>query len=500
MALLEYLTLGLNTACGFNNLIYCFAGVFIGTLIGVLPGIGPPGAIAILLPMSFGISPASAIIMLAGIYYGSQYGGTITSVLVNIPGESSSVVTCLDGYKMARMGRAGPALSIAAFGSFIAGTASIFFLIFLAVPLSAVTLKFGPPEYAAVMVLGLTIVTYLAHGSTLKAIIMALLGVGLSQIGTDLISGRLRFTFGLMELEKGIDLIPLAMGLFGIAEILIAMEEPSKREILKTKARDLFPSSDDWKASTGPIWRGTILGFFVGMLPGGGAVISSFVSYALEKKLSRHPEKFGTGIIEGVAGPESANNSATVGAFIPLFALGIPSNAVTALLLGALMIHGLQPGPMILRQNPEIFWGTAMSMYFGNVFLLILNIPIIGLWVRILKISRPILFPIIILFCIIGSYAVNNSVFDVFVMFGFGIIGYLFRKLHYEPAPLILAFVLTPMLEDALRQSLIISEGSFLIFFYRPIAGVVIITTFFLLFASSFSYLKRLKGTWTKAS
>jgi len=498
MGFIDSLTLGWELASNIDNLIYCFIGVFTGTLIGVLPGIGPPGAIALLLPISFGINPVSAIIMLAGIYYGASYGGSTTSILVNIPGESASVVTCLDGYKMARQGRAGPALGISAFGSFIAGTLGVIFLMLLAVPLSTIALQFGPPEYVALMILGLTIVTYLAHGSILKAIIMATFGIALSQIGTDLITGRLRFTFGIMELEDGIGLVPLVMGLFGIGEVLTSMEEAREVDVLKRKIKGLLPNLKDWKDSIGAILRGTFVGFFLGILPGGGAVLSSFLAYAVEKKVSKYPEKFGTGVIEGVAGPESANNSATAGAFIPLFTLGIPSNAVTALLLGALMIHGMQPGPMLLRQNPEIFWGTIISMYIGNVMLLILNLPLIGLWVKVLKIPPRILFPFIFFFCIIGSYSENNSVFDVCVMLFFGLVGYLFRKFKYEPAPLVLAFILTPMLENALRQSLIISEGSFSIFFSRPIAGVALSIALLLLLSPFLPYLNRRREVISK--
>lgn len=488
---MDSLALGCSIAFNVNNLIYCFVGVFTGTLIGVLPGIGPPGAIALLLPLSFGINPVSAIIMLAGIYYGASYGGSTTSILVNIPGESASVVTCLDGYQMARQGRAGPALGISAFGSFISGTFGVLFLMLLAGPLSTVALRFGPPEYVALMILGLTIVTYLAHGSMLKAIIMAVFGIAISQIGTDLITGDLRFTFGIMELEDGIGLVPLVMGLFGIGEVLTSMEASGDKDVLKTKIKGLLPSWKDWRDSIGAILRGTFLGFFLGILPGGGAVLSSFLSYGVEKKISKHPEKFGTGVIEGVAGPESANNSATAGAFIPLFTLGIPSNAVMALLLGALMIHGLQPGPMLLRQNPEVFWGTVVSMYIGNVMLLVLNLPLIGLWVKVLKIPPRVLFPFIFFFCIIGSYSTRSSVFDVSVMLLFGLVGYLLRKFKYEPAPLVLAFILTPMLENALRQSLIISEGSFSIFFERPIAAGALIVALLLLFSSFLPHLKR---------
>jgi putative tricarboxylic transport membrane protein len=467
---LENFTLGWHVAFSLGNLLYCFVGVFIGTLIGVLPGIGPAGTIALLLPVTFGMSPVSAIIMLAGIYYGSQYGGSTTSILVNIPGEASSVVTCLDGYQMARQGRAGPALGIAAFGSFIAGTIGVIILMFLAEPLSGVAIRFGPPEYLSLVILALTILTYLAHGSMIKAIIMAILGVSLSQVGLDPVTGQTRFTFGILGLEDGVGLVPVVMGLFGIAEVLTNLEESEDLEIFKTKIKGLLPNLRDWLDSIGAIIRGTFLGFFLGILPGGGAVISSFVSYALEKKVSKHPEEFGKGAIAGVAGPESANNSATAGAFIPLFSLGIPSNAVMALLLGALMINGLQPGPLLITQRPEIFWGTVISMYIGNVMLLVLNLPLIGLWVKLLKVPYRILFPLIFFFCIIGSYSMNNSTFDVLVMLIFGIIGYLLRKFEYEAAPLVMAFILGPILENSLRQSLLISKGSLSIFFTRPIS------------------------------
>ena len=483
---LENFSLGFQIAFTGANLFYCFIGVFIGTLVGVLPGIGPAGAISLLLPVTFGINSVSAIIMLAGIYYGSQYGGSTTSILVNIPGESSTVVTCLDGYQMSLQGRAGPALGIAAFGSFIAGTVGIIILMFLAEPLSGVAIKFGPPEYFSLMILALTILTYLAHGSMIKAIVMAFLGVSLSQIGMDIVTGQTRFTFGIMELEDGIGLIPIVMGLFGIAEVLTNLEESGDLEIFRAKIKGLLPNLKDWRDSIGAIIRGTFLGFFLGILPGGGAIISSFVSYAVEKKLSKHPEKFGTGAIEGVAGPESANNSATSGAFIPLFALGIPSNAVMALLLGALMIHGLQPGPLLINQRPDIFWGTVASMYIGNVMLLILNLPLIGLWVKLLKVPYRILFPLILFFCMIGSYSINNSTFDVLVMLIFGIIGYLFRKFKYEPAPLVLAFILGPMLENSLRQSLLISEGNLSIFFTKPISGSCLVIALFVLLSSIF--------------
>lgn len=453
------------------NLLYCFIGVFIGTLIGVLPGIGPVGTISLLLPVTFHLNPVSAIIMLAGIYYGAMYGGSTTSILVNIPGEAASVITCLDGYQMARKGRAGAALGISAFGSFIAGTIGVIGLMFLAYPLARMALKFGPPEYFSLMCLGLTILTYLARGSMLKAMSMALLGLLLSFVGIDVITGLPRFTLDMVHLMDGIGLVPIAMGIFGISEVLINLEEVVRRDIFKTKITGLLPNREEWKRSSKPILRGTIIGFLLGILPGGGAVVSSFVSYGVEKKLSKHPEEFGTGMIEGVAAPESANNAAVGGAFIPLFTLGIPANVTMAVLFGALMIHGMTPGPMLMREHPEVFWGTVTSMYMGNVLLLLLNLPLIGLWVKVLKIPYRILFPLIILFCLIGAYSLNHTPFDIVVMLIFGLVGYLMRKLNYEGAPLLLAFVLGPMMEQALRQSLLISQGSFTIFFIRPISA-----------------------------
>jgi putative tricarboxylic transport membrane protein len=486
---LENLFLGIQVALTTDNLLFCFIGVLLGTLIGVLPGIGPAGAISLLLPVTYGIKPVSAIIMLAGIYYGTQYGGSTTSILVNIPGEASSVVTCLDGYQMTLKGRAGPALGIAAIGSFIAGTVGVIILMFLAEPLSEIAISFGPPEFFSLFILALTILIYLARGSAIKATIMAALGISLSQIGMDFITGKNRFTFGIIELSDGIGLIPLVMGLFGIAEIFTNLEESGSIDIFRKRISGVLPNLKDWKDSIGAIIRGTFLGFFLGILPGGGAIISSFVSYTVEKKFSKHPERFGTGVIEAVAGPESANNAASSGAFIPLFVLGIPANAVMALLLGALMIHGLQPGPLLIKENPEIFWGTVVSMYVGNVMLLILNLPLIGLWVRLLKVPYRRLFPFILFFCVIGSYALDSSLFDVITMLIFGVVGYLFRKFNYEPAPLVMAFILEPLLENSLRQSLLMSGGSFLVFVTRPISVSCLIIALLLL--SSRIILKR---------
>ena len=468
-----------------ENLFLCFVGALIGTLVGVLPGIGPLGAMAILFPITFKLAPVGTVIMLAGLYYGAMYGGSTTSILVNIPGESASVVTCLDGYQMALQGRAGPALGIAAFGSFIAGTFSIIGMMILATPLASVALSFGPPEYFALMCLGITMVVYLAQKSVEKAVITALIGLILSWVGMDLFTGISRFTFRMNELNDGIGIVPIAMGLFGVSEILINIEEDLRREILKTKVKNLFPNIQDWKKSSWPIIRGSILGFFLGILPGGGAVISSFMSYVVEKRLSKHPERFGKGEIAGVAGPEAANNSAVGGSFIPLFALGIPPNAAVAMLFAGLLIHGIQPGPFLIKEHADIFWGVIASMYIGNVMLVVLNLPLIWIWVKVLEIPHRILFPLILIFCIIGAYSINSSTLDLKIMLGFGIVGYIMRKFEYEPAPLLLAFVLGPIMEKNLRQTMIISQGSFIIFMERPIAVICFAITF-LLFASIF--------------
>ena len=481
MDLLNYLSIGFGVALQPINLFYCFVGVFIGTLIGVLPGIGPVGAMSLLLPTTFKTTPEAAIIMLAGIYYGAMYGGSTTSILVNIPGEAASVVTCLDGYQMARQGRAGPALGIAAFGSFIAGTLSILGLMLVAPPLSRFALRFGPPEYFTLMVLGLTVLIYLAHGSMPKALLMAAFGIVLGLVGLDSINARPRLTFGRMELIDGIGLVPIVMGLFGISEVLLNIEQKIRRDIFETKIKGLLPTVKDGRDSAGPIARGSLLGFFLGILPGGGAVISSFISYAVEKRVSKHPERFGKGAIEGVAAPEAANNAATGGAFIPLMTLGIPPNVVMAMLLGAFMIHGVQPGPLMMKQNPGLFWGIIVSMYIGNFMLLILNLPLIGMWVQVLKVPYKILFPLILLFCLIGVYSVSNAVFDIYIMIAFGVVGYLMKKFEYEGAPLVLAFVLGPLLENNLRKSLIMSQGDFSIFFLRPLSAVSLIFALFLL-------------------
>jgi putative tricarboxylic transport membrane protein len=470
------------------NLFLAFIGCLAGTLVGVLPGLGPSGAIALLLPSSFHLPPVGALILLAGIYYGAMYGGSTTSILVNIPGEAASVVTCLDGYQMARQGRAGPALAVCAIGSFIAGTLGIAALMVVAPALATVALSFGPPEYAALMLAGFVILTYLASSSMAKALIMAAFGLFISTIGLDLVSGETRFAGSMVELWDGVGLVPIIMGLFGVSEVLMNLEAMGGEqiEILKGKIEHLFPTREDWRRFIPASLRGTAIGFFLGILPGGGAALSSFVSYGVEKKVSKTPEKFGTGMIEGVACPESANNSATAGAFIPLLTLGIPTNIVMALLLGAFMIHGITPGPLIMQEHPDIFWGLITSMYVGNIMLLVLNLPLVGIWVQILRVPYRILFPLILLFCLIGVYSVNNNIVDIFVMVIFGVIGYLTRKTGYEAAPLILAVVLGPMFENAVRQSLIMSRGSLSIFFFRPISCGFIVLAIFLLFSPLF--------------
>jgi putative tricarboxylic transport membrane protein len=495
MEFYQSILLGFQASLQPINLLFCFIGVFIGTLVGVLPGLGPTGTMAILLPITFYAPPLSSIIMLAGIYYGSQYGGSTTSILVNIPGEPSSIVTCLDGHQMARQGRAGPALGISAFGSFIAGTIGVFGLMMLAQPLVRFALRFGPPEYFSLMIMGLIILIYLTQKSLIKAISMGALGLILSFVGMDVISGQIRYTYDIDELLDGIGIVPVVMGFFGIAEIFENLEFKGIRTLYQTHIKGLLPSLKDWADSIWAIARGTVIGFFLGILPGGGAPIASFVSYAIEKRVSKHPERFGTGVIEGVASPESANNAASSGAFIPLLILGIPSNVVMAMLFAGLLIHNITPGPLLLKNHPDIFWGVITSMYIGNVMLLVLNLPLISLCVQITKVPFRLMFPIIILICIVGVYTLKNSVFDIWIMIIFGVIGYVLKKGQYEPAPLVLAYVLGPMLEKAMRQSLIISNGSFKIFFVRPISAICLGIAVFLLITAitGFSKKKRLE-------
>ena len=459
---------GFSVALTPINIFYCFTGVFVGTLIGVLPGIGVSATLAMLIPITYGIPTASAIIMLAGICYGAQYGGSTTSILVNIPGEATSVVTCLDGYQMAKQGRAGKALGISAIGSFIAGTFGVFLLVLIALPLSEFALKFGPPEYFSLMIFGLTMLSYLGSGSFLKAMAMVMVGLTLGTIGADIVSGVVRFTFGIPELYDGIGFVPVLMGLFGVAELLVNVEQIFKRDVIKTKIKDLFPNKEEMKGSSMPIVRGSVLGFFLGTIPGPTGIISTFVSYGLEKRISKHPEKFGRGAIEGVAGPESANNAAVQGHFVTLLTLGLPGSAMMALLLGAFMIHGVIPGPLLVKNHPDVFWGIIASMYLGNLMLLILNFPLIGLWVKLLEVPYGMLFPLIFLFIFVGSYSNALSLMEVNITLFFGLIGYLMRKTEYEPAPLVLALVLGPMIEEAFRQSLIANYGDLMINLNNP--------------------------------
>lgn len=477
MDIFNHLIGGFQVAFSWQNLLFCFMGTLFGTLIGVLPGIGPTTGVAILIPVSFGLNPTSALIMMAGVYYGAMFGGATTSILMNIPGESASVMTCMDGHPLAKKGRPGPALGMAALSSFTGGTFAIILLTFLAPTLANYAVSFGPPEYFALTFMGLTLVTSLGGDSLLKGLISATLGLLCACVGLDAISGVARFTFGSMTLLDGVGFIAVAVGLFALSEILENIEEPMEQMVLKTKLkiRTLFPNLQDWKDSYRTIIRGSLIGFFVGVLPGAGATIASFMSYAAAKRASKHPEKFGTGVIEGVAAPESANNAAAGGAMVPLLTLGIPGSGTTAVLLGALIIHGLRPGPLLFTSNPDFVWGLIASMYIGNVLLLIQNMPMIGLWVKLLKIPYKLLMPLIITIATVGVFATDNNIVDVGIMIFFGAIGYLMRKMHYPPAPFILALVLGPMVERSLRQALTISHGSLEIFFTRPISAVLMV-------------------------
>ena len=476
MEVFSHLAVGFQTAGTLENLMYCFIGVVLGTAIGVLPGIGPLATIAMLLPITYQLSdPTTALIMLAGIYYGSQYGGSTTAILVNLPGETSSVVTAIDGYQMARKGRAGPALAAAGLGSFFAGCVGTLILAGFAAPLTEVAFKFGPAEYFSLMVLGLVAAVVLANGSVVKALAMVVLGLLLGMIGTDVNSGVARFSFDIPELTDGVEFAVVAMGMFGFAEIILNLEQKEDRGILAGKITGLFPNMKDLKQAFMPMVRGTALGSFLGILPGGGATLSAFSSYALEKKVSKHPELFGTGTIEGVAGPEAANNAGSQMSFVPMLTLGLPTNAVMALMIAAMMIHNIQPGPQVMSSNPTLFWGLICSMWIGNVMLVILNLPLIGIWIKLLTIPYRLLYPAILLFCCIGAYSVNNNVFDVLMTIPFAILGYAFKKLDCEPAPLLLGFVLGKLMEEYLRRALTISRGDATVFFTRPLSLVLLI-------------------------
>ncbi|MBI3000784.1 MAG: tripartite tricarboxylate transporter permease, partial [Deltaproteobacteria bacterium] len=463
------------------NLFYCLLGVTMGTLVGVLPGLGPSATIALLLPTTYHMDPVPSLIMLAGISYGSMYGGSTTSILLNIPGEPSSLLTCLDGYQMARQGRAGPALGVSAVGSFVAGTFSVMGLAFIAPTLARMALGLGPPEYFSLMVMGLTIVSYLARVSMVKAWMMTALGLIISTVGMDPITGQARFVFGVRSLYDGLTLPAIMMGLFGVSEVLENIGKYVKPEIYKGKITNFFGNREDWRQSAKPIARGTLLGFFMGVFPGIGSVVPTLISYVIEKRLSKHPEKFGKGAIEGLAAVEACNNAAVGGTYVPLLSLGIPSSGMTALLLAALMIYGLNPGPLLIRESPRLFWAVVASMYVGNVMLLVLNLPLIPLWVKVLKIPYSYLSAMILLFCLIGAYSLNNSPSDVIVMILFGTLGYILREFRFELPPLVLAFVLGPMLEPAFRTSLIISKGSLGIFVTRPISALFLLVAFIVL-------------------
>ena len=470
MDLLNNLALGFSTALTFQNLMYCFLGCLLGTLIGILPGLGPIATIAMLLPATYALPPIAALIMLAGIYYGAQYGGSTTAILLNIPGETSSVVTAIDGYQMARRGRAGVALFTAGMGSFFAGCVATFILATFAAPLSQLAFKFGPAEYFSLMVLGLIGAVVLASGSLIKAIGMIILGLLMGLVGTDVNSGVSRYAFDVPELSDGIGFVSIAMGVFGFAEIMMNLEQKEKRESFLNKVTTLIPTWSDIKRMVPAILRGTTIGSLLGILPGGGAALAAFGAYSVEKKTSKYSAEFGQGAIEGVAGPESANNAAAQTSFIPLLTLGIPPNAVMALMVGAMTIHNIQPGPQVMTSNPALFWGLIASMWIGNLMLILLNLPLIGMWVQILKIPYRFLYPAILVFCCIGVYTVNNTVFDVYITAAFGIIGYLFFKLGCEPAPLLLGFVLGPMMEENFRRALLLSRGDFSTFITRPLS------------------------------
>ena len=475
MEILSNLALGFDTALTLSNLMYCLIGVFLGTAIGVLPGLGPTATIAMLLPATFALPPISSLIMLAGIYYGAQYGGSTTAILVNLPGESSSVVTAIDGYQMARQGHAGKALATAGIGSFFAGTVATLLLALFAPPLAELALQFGPAEYFSLMVLGLVASVVLAHGSLLRALGMIVLGLLLGLIGTDVNSGTPRYTFDVPQLADGINFVVVAMGMFGLGEIIRNLENQEERSLTIKKVQGLMPSKDDLKRIVAPILRGTALGSALGILPGGGAMLSSFASYSIEKKISKNSAQFGKGAIEGVAAPEAANNAGAQTSFIPMLTLGIPSNPVMALMIGAMIIQGIQPGPAVMTEQPALFWGIIASMWIGNFFLIVLNLPMIGLWVRMIMVPYHFLFPGILVFCAIGVFSLNNSEFDGFVMAGFGLFGFICAKLEMEAAPMMLAFIIGPMMEEYLRRALLLSRSDPLVFLQRPISATMLI-------------------------
>ncbi|HMJ44803.1 MAG TPA: tripartite tricarboxylate transporter permease [Pseudolabrys sp.] len=474
-----------------DNLWYAFLGCLVGTLVGVLPGIGPLSGISILLPVTFGLNATQAVIMLAGIYYGSQYGGSTTSILMRIPGEASSVMTCIDGNAMAKKGRAGAALCIAAVGSWVAGTFGVIMLTLVAPPLATIALKFGPPEYTAMLILGLIFLAYMSSSSLVRTLLMACIGLLLGMVGIDNMTGHFRYSFDLPELGDGIGIVPVAVGLFGLGEILSTPSNKVVGEVIAPKFRELLPNRQEWREAFWPIIRGSGLGFIIGIIPGSAHIISSFLSYALERRISKHPEEFGKGAVAGVAGPESANNSASTGAFVPMLALGIPTGPITAVLIGALMVHGVNSGPQLVSEHPDIFWGFVASMYVGNLMLLALNLPLVGLFVTVLRIPYAYLYPLIIMFCIVGVYEVSHSVVDVYIMLLMGMLGYALKKFSFDPAPLVLGLVISPIFEQSLRQSLIMSNGDYTIFFVRPIALGLLLISALMLVLSAYTFMMK---------
>lgn len=474
MEILDSLFLGFSVALQPDVLLYAFIGCLVGTLVGMLPGIGPLAGVSILLPLTFGLDPTKAIVMLAGIYYGSQYGGSTTSILLRIPGEAASVMTCIDGNAMAKKGRAGAALCIAAVGSFLADTFGVVMLTLIAPPLATFALRFGPPEYTALLVLGLIFLAYMSTSSLLRTLLMAALGLLIGTVGIDVMTGHFRFSFDIPELGDGIGIVPVAVGLFGLGEILATPSRNVSANVTSPRLRELLPTRKEWQDARWPMARGSLLGFFIGIIPGSAHIISSFASYALERKIAKHPEEFGKGAVAGVAGPESANNAASTGAFVPMLALGIPTGPVIAVLMAALLIHGIPPGPTLVSDHPNLFWGFVASMYVGNLMLLALNLPLVSVFVTVLRIPYAYLYPMIIMFCVIGVYEVNNSVIDVWIMLIMGVLGYALKKFSFDPAPLVLGLVIAPIFEMSLRQSLIMSGGSWEIFLHRPIALVLL--------------------------
>jgi TctA family transporter len=481
MDLFGNLTFGFGVAFSLENLVYCFIGALVGTLIGVLPGIGPLATIAMLLPLTYNVSPVAALIMLAGIYYGAQYGGSTTAILVNLPGETSAVVTCLDGYQMARQGRAGPALAIAAIGSFFAGTVCTLLVALFGPPLAELALKFGAADYFSLMLMGLVAAAVLAQSDMVKSLAMVVVGLLLGIVGTDVGSGMKRFTFGITELTDGIGFVVVAVGVFAVSEIVANLGEPDARQVFTSRVTNLFPTKEDLRRSLGPIVRGTGIGAFFGVLPGTGPAIASFASYMVEKRIARDPSRFGHGAIEGVAGPEAANNADAQCKFIPMLTLGLPASGVMALMLGALTIHGIAPGPQVMTQKPDLFWGLVASMWIGNLMLVVLNLPLVGLWVSLLRVPYRFLFPAIMVFSVIGIYSVENSAFDVYLAAVFGVIGFVWTRLGCRPAPMLLGFVLGPMMEESLRRAMVLSRGDPSVFVTRPISLGFLVATVLIL-------------------